>query len=115
MCLWKELTQLSLQQSLKAHAGAVWCVVVNKSHTMVATGGQDSMIHVFTFTGSLMAEEPSNSAGAEKSPEPSRKQSSRYVQPLKTFSGHKADVTSLDWSGANFLLSSSVDKTVLLS
>ena len=136
------LSELSSVQTIVEHAGPIWCVSVSHDGQFIATGGQDSIVRVWTIVGSIAqkqaeakaAQLAAAAAAAGQTPPPSSHSSTPHSAshssstnpddyhhlllhpvPYRIYSGHRADVTSLDWSkDENFLLSASIDKTVRL-
>ena len=138
------LSELYGVQTIVEHTGPIWAVAVSHDGQFVATGGQDSCVRVWVVTGSLahrqmeskqqqqqQAATPHHSHNSSisviPSPSPSPSHSSfphpddspprtvLHPVPYRVYSGHRADVTSLDFSkDENFLLSASIDKTVRL-
>lgn len=97
----QELTDLYLQQELRSHTGAVWCMKFSRDGTFLGTGGDDGIVRCWVVAG--LAEGSSST--------------SRPVfehLPYREYEGHKKEVLKLAWSAGNFLLSSSMDKTVRL-
>ena len=131
---------MKLAQFIEApHTGPIWVMKFSADGSYLATGGQDSMVRVWLVLGSP-AEIALKNKGRSKTGEDDSKEndlldmidqqafmsSQKYDKlppglraivnpvPLRLYSGHKNDVTDLSWSKSNFLISSSMDKTVRL-
>ena len=85
-------------QTLRAQEGAVWTLKFNHGGEYLATAGQDRVIRVWKTLA------PSKHRG-EQLFEPT---------PMRAYVGHRGDILDLCWSHTNWLLSSSMDKTVRL-
>ena len=136
------LSELCGVQTIVEHSGPIWAVAVSHDGQFVATGGQDSVVRVWVVIGSMAQKQmeqkqqqqagtPHHSHNASVSSLPSPILSPSHSAfphpddtppriilhpvPYRVYSGHRADVTSLDFSkDENFLLSASIDKTVRL-
>mmetsp|Transcript_1600 Transcript_1600/g.3523 ORF Transcript_1600/g.3523 Transcript_1600/m.3523 type:complete len:757 (+) Transcript_1600:184-2454(+) len=109
--IYKEFTDLRMIQELGAHKGAVWSMKFSLDAQYLATAGQDEMVRVWTVisnpTKTTTTAESSDAEGTCCQP-------FFEERPHRLFVGHKADVLDLCWSKTQFLLSSSMDKTVRL-
>ncbi|CAO3607581.1 unnamed protein product [Mucor fragilis] len=95
----------------KQPMGAVWANRFSKDGRYMATGGQSCVIHVWKVLRDL--ERNDNIDIQDLLPhEPSIKVF--HDAPVRTYVGHTADILDLSWSKNNFLISSSMDKTVRL-
>eukprot|EP01083_Nonionella_stella_P194901 718462_1 len=135
------LAPLRRVQELKDHSGPVWTMKFSPDGNYLATGGQDSVVRVWTVIGGSedrrhterlscdgRVSEPDFFRGLRRhsrSTCSATSSSSSLDQPhfvrdifnpisVRCFSGHKSDIISLAWSKANFLLSASMDRTVML-
>ncbi|RIB04124.1 WD40-repeat-containing domain protein [Gigaspora rosea] len=98
--------------------GAIWCMKFSKDGKFLATGGQDTVVRVWAVISSDEEREHflegsgtsvyEGISGAKLGAPVFRD------KPLYDYRGHTADVLDLSWSKNNFLLSSSMDKTVRL-
>ncbi|KAL9056769.1 MAG: hypothetical protein Q9162_002740 [Coniocarpon cinnabarinum] len=96
---------------------AVWALEVSKDGRFLASAGQDHLIRIWPILSSSQDRTQfSKDEDAHMSDGKSHHLSAPVFkdQPLRTFTGHTGDVLSLSWSKNNFLLSSSIDKTVRL-
>ncbi|CAA6666779.1 unnamed protein product [Spirodela intermedia] len=158
---YKELTGLYLCQEIRAHQGSIWTIKFSLDSRLLASAGEDRVIHVWQViecddhaSSSRRIQDEAKSAPPSgysldqstrmSSPDQSnlldvreaqrlstkisshRKRSSipDYVvpgtvfslsqKPICSFHGHLDDVLDLSWSKSQYLLSSSMDKTVRL-
>ena len=128
--VYKEFTELRCVQTLRAHEDAVWTMQFNHSGRFLATAGQDRVVRVWELD---LAEEvrggrdPSGESGeprvsrdpAAAASAPARRMSIRGEsvfkdRPRREYRGHRGDILDLCWSRTDWLLSSSMDKTVRL-
>ncbi|GAA5854930.1 hypothetical protein JCM9279_000206, partial [Rhodotorula babjevae] len=120
---------------------AVWAVKFSEDGRFLAVGGKDGVVRVWEVLSTPQAREavldPSSVPDRAFSPSPESPTSVRPAppasngkgkkvkeapftmpvfasRPVHEFKGHEADVLDLSWSKNNFLLSSSMDKTVRL-
>ncbi|KAH6612302.1 hypothetical protein B0J18DRAFT_80649 [Chaetomium sp. MPI-SDFR-AT-0129] len=103
--------------------GAIWATEFSKDGRYLATGGRDHVVRVW---GVLATPEDRNAderddgddgEGDHNGSGGSGERLSAPVfkdQPVMEFRGHTGEVLDLSWSKNNFLLSSSMDKTVRL-
>lgn len=95
--------------------GAIWATEFSKDGKYLASGGRDHVVRVWAVLSSpeerlAHEEEEAASGGAgERLSAPVFRE-----QPAREFRGHTGEVLDLSWSKNNFLLSSSMDKTVRL-
>jgi WD40 repeat protein len=73
---------------MRQHSGSIRCVASSKDGAYIATGGQDGLVMLYEFRGSLSIAQ-------------------KYV-------GHSADVTSVAFTCDNVIISASLDSTVRL-
>ncbi|KAG5513683.1 hypothetical protein PMAC_000721 [Pneumocystis sp. 'macacae'] len=100
-------------------SGAIWAMKFSRDGKYLAAGGQDTILRVWMVIGA----HNSNTNQVDKKIHKVNENSSAYEKivapvfspdPIHEYIGHKSDVLDLSWSKNNFLLSSSMDKTVRL-
>ncbi|CAJ0745793.1 3523_t:CDS:10, partial [Entrophospora sp. SA101] len=99
--------------------GAIWTMSFSKDGKFLATGGQDTVVRVWAvissdeereyFLGRNGKKNAFDDVSGTKLGAPVFRE-----KPLYEYTGHTADLLDLSWSKNNFLLSSSMDKTVRL-
>ncbi|KAI0399171.1 WD40-repeat-containing domain protein [Xylaria palmicola] len=98
-----------------ASGGPIWAVEFSQDGRFLATGGRDRTLRVWAVIATeedrkaYDDEENANSEKEERLSAPVF-----HPQPAREFKGHEGDILDLSWSKNNFLLSSSMDKTVRL-
>ncbi|KAL1646216.1 hypothetical protein SLS61_007881 [Didymella pomorum] len=103
------------QSGSAATKNPIWATEFSKDGKYLAAGGQDQVIRVWAVLSS--AEERRVHESDESDPAGEAKHLSAPVfqqTPFREYSGHTATILDLSWSKNNFLLSSSMDKTVRL-
>ncbi|KAH8144942.1 uncharacterized protein LAJ45_11063 [Morchella importuna] len=111
--------------SIPAHkSGAIWAMRWSKDGRYIAAGGQDKIVRVWQVISTKeergMHEKEEEAAGTGSGGVYSGGRGVRLnapvfrSEPIHEYTGHTADVLDLSWSKNNFLLSSSMDKTVRL-
>lgn len=94
--VYKEFTEMRLIQTIHAHEDAVWTMKFSHTGEYLATAGQDRIVRVWALD---------REDGARNILKP---------EPFREYAGHKGDILDLCWSHTDWLLSSSMDKTVRL-
>ncbi|KAL4890250.1 WD40-repeat-containing domain protein [Aspergillus ambiguus] len=97
---------------------AVWALVFSNDGRYLAAAGQDGKVRVWAVIASPEDRTESESEGDEgheddNAPPPLKAPVFRQ-KPVQVYEGHTGSVLDLSWSKNNFLLSSSMDKTVRL-
>jgi WD40 repeat protein len=103
-----------LSKSGKA-GGAVWTTEFSKDGKYLAAAGRDQVVRVWAVI-STPEERQEHEHDEDASPSGGERLSAPVFRskPVREFVGHTSDVLDLSWSKNNFLLSSSMDKTVRL-
>ncbi|KAK5635952.1 hypothetical protein RRF57_011664 [Xylaria bambusicola] len=96
-------------------SGPIWAIEFSQDGRYLATGGRDRILRVWTV---IATEEDRRAYNEEEnaSTEHEERLSAPvfHSKPAREFIGHEGDILDLSWSKNNFLLSSSMDKTVRL-
>ncbi|KAF1829698.1 WD40 repeat-like protein [Decorospora gaudefroyi] len=106
------------QSGSAATHNPIWAVEFSKDGRYLAAGGQDRLVRVWAVIAS--PEERRVHEHAESDPHvfdsEARHLSAPVFQqkPVRQYQGHTSTILDLSWSKNNFLLSSSMDKTVRL-
>jgi WD40 repeat protein len=99
----------------RSKGGAVWATEFSTDGKYLAAAGQDNMVRVWSVIST-----PEERKAHEQDEDASNGQGERLSapvfrsKPIREFQGHSGTVLDLSWSKNNFLLSSSMDKTVRL-
>ncbi|KAL7273057.1 hypothetical protein RUND412_004115 [Rhizina undulata] len=115
----------SLELAIAKHkSGAIWAMKFSKDGKYLAAGGQDKIVRVWQVLSSKEDrsehEREEDAASSDIEGICSGGKGMRLnapvfrSEPIHEYVGHTADVLDLSWSKNNFLLSSSMDKTVRL-
>ncbi|KAL2015664.1 hypothetical protein VTK56DRAFT_5042 [Thermocarpiscus australiensis] len=95
--------------------GAIWATEFSMDGKYLASAGKDHVVRVWAVISTpeerraQEEDEMASGAAGERLSAPVFRD-----QPIKEFEGHTGEVLDLSWSKNNFLLSSSMDKTVRL-
>ncbi|CAG8909162.1 unnamed protein product [Penicillium egyptiacum] len=101
------------------HTGkAVWALMFSKDGKYLAAAGQDRKVRVWTV---IATPEEREDANGDEDATPVDAQDTSGLKapvfqpmPVQVYEGHTGSILDLSWSKNNFLLSSSMDKTVRL-
>ncbi|CAJ2506604.1 Uu.00g077900.m01.CDS01 [Anthostomella pinea] len=105
----------SLNKKEHVSGGPIWAIEFSRDGRYLATGGRDRVVRVWAVIATqedrdAYEEEANAAAGNEE-----RLSAPVFrAKPVREFTGHSGDILDLSWSKNNFLLSSSMDKTVRL-
>ncbi|KAI0902619.1 WD40 repeat-like protein [Annulohypoxylon nitens] len=95
--------------------GPIWAIEFSKDGRYLATGGRDRVVRIWAVIATeedrKVEEEEEN---ATNDTEERLSAPVFRAKPIREFIGHGGDILDLSWSKNNFLLSSSMDKTVRL-
>ena len=98
--------------------GPIWTVEFSRDGRYLATGGTDRILRVWAVLATpedrKAFEEGENDSVPTGNPQQHLSAPVFHSKPLREFSGHTGDILDLSWSKNNFLLSSSMDRTVRL-
>ncbi|KAK1751290.1 WD repeat-containing protein 44 [Echria macrotheca] len=95
--------------------GAIWATEFSKDGKYLATAGRDHVVRIWAVISTpeerraCEEEEAANGATGERLSAPVFR-----GRPVRELDGHTGEILDLSWSKNNFLLSSSMDKTVRL-
>ena len=90
--------------------GAVWATEFSKDGKYFAAAGRDQVVRVWAVIST-----PEERQYHEQEEDTERLSAPVFrSKPVREFQGHTGDILDLSWSKNNFLLSSSMDKTVRL-
>ncbi|KAI9840426.1 MAG: hypothetical protein M1837_001639 [Sclerophora amabilis] len=100
-------------------SGAIWALEFSKDGRYLAVGGQDKIVKVWAVLSSsedrATHEKEEDACSSESAGQGFRLDAPVFrSKAIREYDGHTADVLDLSWSKNNFLLSSSMDKTVRL-
>ncbi|KAF2848169.1 WD40 repeat-like protein [Plenodomus tracheiphilus IPT5] len=106
------------QSGSAAKHNPIWAVEFSKDGKYLAAGGQDRVVRIWAVLAS--SEERSSHEGHENDHHAAEGEGNRLSAPvfqqktIREYHGHTSTILDLSWSKNNFLLSSSMDKTVRL-
>ncbi|KAF8534539.1 WD40-repeat-containing domain protein [Trichophaea hybrida] len=107
----------------KGKSGAIWAMKFSNDGRYLAVAGQDKVVRVWQVLGSqedrAAHEQEEDAAGIADGVgcdgHGMRLNAPVFMsEPIREYHGHTSDILALSWSKNNFLLSSSMDKTVRL-
>ncbi|CAG7989327.1 unnamed protein product [Penicillium salamii] len=97
---------------------AIWALVFSKDGRYLAAAGQDRKVRVWAVIST--PEEREDTVGDNEATPVDAQDTPRFyapvfqTKPIRVYEGHTGSILDLSWSKNNFLLSSSMDKTVRL-
>ncbi|KAI8056347.1 WD40-repeat-containing domain protein [Thamnidium elegans] len=98
-------------EGTKEPSGAVWASRFSKDGKYMATGGQSCTLKIWKVLRDLDRDDGLSVQDINPH-EPSIKVF--HDAPVRVYTGHTADILDISWSKNNFIVSSSMDKTVRL-
>ncbi|KAL4887438.1 WD40-repeat-containing domain protein [Aspergillus karnatakaensis] len=100
-------------QGSKSNGKAVWALMFSKDGKYLAAAGQDRKVRVWSVIASPEDRDSTDSEGDDD--EILRLKAPVFKEkPVQVYDSHTGSILDLSWSKNNFLLSSSMDKTVRL-
>ncbi|OQE10449.1 hypothetical protein PENVUL_c004G10230 [Penicillium vulpinum] len=111
-------TSSALPQNGENTGKAVWALMFSKDGKYIAAAGQDRKVRVWAIIATPDEREDAN-GDEESTPVDAQDNSGLKAPvfqptPVQVYEGHTGSILDLSWSKNNFLLSSSMDKTVRL-
>jgi WD40 repeat protein len=111
-------TSSALPQNGDYAGKAIWALTVSKDGKYLAAAGQDRKVRVWAVISTPEEREDAN-GDEEVTPVDAQDDSGLKApvfqpKPVHVYEGHTGSILDLSWSKNNFLLSSSMDKTVRL-
>lgn len=95
--------------------GAIWATEFSKDGKYLAAAGKDGVVRVWAVISTPEERRGQEEEEAAVCPVGERLSAPVFLErPTREFSGHTNEVIDLSWSKNNFLLSTSMDKTVRL-
>lgn len=107
--------RMSVQSSASSVSGGkpIWALEFSKDGKYLAAGGQDKVVRVWSVISSA-EDRRAHEQEEEKDANPHLSAPVFQNKAYREFHGHTSTILDLSWSKNNFLLSSSMDKTVRL-
>jgi WD40 repeat protein len=101
---------------MKDIEGPIWSLSFSKNGKYLASGGQDTIIRVWILYSEVQDYLSSPDISDTKHSIMKKKKISPVFRsyPYRYYRGHTSDILDLSWSKTDFLISSSMDKTVRL-
>lgn len=119
----KNFEFLRMEQIIMQHQGAVWAMKFSVDGRYLATGGDDAIVRLWTVVGHYVQQEKRKSMPNTTSQTTANRRENNLKPPegsiinpipYRELRGHQAEITDIDWSVKNYILSSSRDATVML-
>jgi WD40 repeat protein len=109
-----ETSTSKTQSGAAASHNPIWATEFSKDGRYLAAGGQDRIVRIWAVI-STPEERRAHEMNENESKEATHLEAPVFQQkPFREYIGHQATILDLSWSKNNFLLSSSMDKTVRL-
>ncbi|CAG8134661.1 unnamed protein product [Penicillium olsonii] len=111
-------TSSALTQNGENTGRAIWALVFSKDGRYLAAAGQDRKVRVWAVIST--PEEREETVGEDEATPIDAQDIPQFAapvfqkKPIRVYEGHTGSILDLSWSKNNFLLSSSMDKTVRL-
>ncbi|KAJ5587385.1 uncharacterized protein N7459_003150 [Penicillium hispanicum] len=114
----RRLSTLTNKANSEDTGRAIWALEFSKDGKYLAAAGQDRKVRVWAVISTpdereAATREDENASVDEQDP-PRLKAPVFQPQPVQVYEGHTGSILDLSWSKNNFILSSSMDKTVRL-
>lgn len=111
-----ETTGAKASSGTSRQSRAIWSLVLSRSGRFLAAAGQNTRIHVWTVISSAADRQAHEVEEDIRNDQyPTRLNAPVFkTQASQTFDGHTGSVVDLSWSKNDFLLSTSMDKSVRL-
>ncbi|KAL1435510.1 hypothetical protein MTO96_000178 [Rhipicephalus appendiculatus] len=112
-----------VQEIANVHTGAVWTMKFSACGRLLATAGQDTILRIWVLKSAFQLfddmrnkykQETTKNESTETADPPPEEEEEGPFRSFCKYVGHTADLLDVSWSRNNFILSSSMDKTVRL-
>ncbi|KAI5919024.1 WD40-repeat-containing domain protein [Camillea tinctor] len=94
--------------------GPIWAIEFSNDGRYLAVGGRDRVVRIWAVIATQEDRKAYEEESAAHTHEERLSAPVFRTEPVREFIGHSGDILDLSWSKNNFLLSSSMDKTVRL-